>query len=193
MLAATRKTYNPYFWPMPDYNISHGGKRDIPALVALINSAYRGEEAKQGWTHEADLIEGSIRTDDAALLEILESKDGVLLICKDGHDSIVGCVYLQNQFPKLYLGMLSVRPSIQGGGIGKKLLSAADEHALELGCSSIIMNVIPARTELIAWYERNGYVNTGEHKPFPAGTAFGTPRVPLDFVVLEKQLAARSF
>ncbi|HVG12532.1 MAG TPA: GNAT family N-acetyltransferase [Flavisolibacter sp.] len=162
---------------------------DIPALVALINSAYRGEEAKQGWTHEADLIEGSIRTDNVALTEIMESKNGVILICKDEHAAIVGCVYLENQFPKLYLGMLSVKPSIQGGGIGKKLLQAADAHAIELGCVSIIMNVIPARTELIAWYKRNGYVNTGEHKPFPTGTAFGTPRMPLDFVVLEKQLA----
>ena len=174
---------------MQEHTISHAGREDIPALVALINSAYRGEEARQGWTHEADLIEGSIRTDDAALTEIMESKNGVILICKDQHATIVGCVYLDNQFPKLYLGMLSVRPSIQGGGIGKKLLHAADVHATELGCESIIMHVIPARTELIAWYERNGYVNTGEHKPFPAGTAFGTPRMPLDFVVLEKRLA----
>lgn len=174
---------------MPDYKISHGGINDIPALITLINSAYRGEEAKQGWTHEADLIEGSIRTDNKALTEIMESKNGVIIICKDGHAPIVGCVYLENQFPKLYLGMLSVKPSIQGSGIGRRLLEAADAHAAELGCESIIMNVIPARTELIAWYERNGYVSTGEHKPFPTGTAFGTPRMPLDFVVLEKKLA----
>ncbi len=174
---------------MLDVTIGHAGKMDIPALITLINSAYRGEEAKLGWTHEADLIEGSIRTDHTALTEILDSKNGIILICKNAHDSIVGCVYLENQFPKLYLGMLSVQPSIQGGGIGKKLLQAADEHAAELGCESIIMHVIPARTELIAWYARNGYVNTGVHKPFPSGTAFGTPRVPLDFVVLEKRLA----
>ena len=177
---------------MPDYRISHGGRKDIPALVSLINSAYRGEEAKQGWTHEADLIEGSIRTDDAALAQIMDSKDGVILLCSDEQSNIVGCVYLENQFPKLYLGMLSVRPAIQGGGIGKKLLQAAAEHASALSCESIIMNVIPARLELIAWYERNGYVNTGEHKPFPTGTAFGTPRMPLDFVVLEKRLAPPS-
>lgn len=173
---------------MPQYNITQAGKRDIPSLVALINSAYRGEEAKKGWTHEADLIEGSIRTDDAALTEIMESKDSVILACTSHSGEAVGCVFLENQFPKLYLGMLSVKPTIQGGGIGKLLLRAAEDHATALGCSSIIMHVIPLRLELIAWYERAGYVNTGVHKPFPNTTAFGKPRQPIDFVVLEKTI-----
>ena len=177
---------------MPQYTITQAGKKDIPALIALINSAYRGEEAKKGWTHEADLIEGSIRTDDAALTEIMESKGGVILACTSDGEDVVGCVFLENQFPKLYLGMLSVRPTIQGGGIGKLLLRAAEDHAAALECTSIIMHVIGLRLELIAWYERAGYVNTGVHKPFPDTTAFGKPRQPIDFVVLEKTIIDRT-
>jgi ribosomal protein S18 acetylase RimI-like enzyme len=85
--------------------------------------------------------------------------------------------------------MLSVHPEIQAKGIGKKLLQAAEQHAREMNCSSIVMTVISVRTELIAWYQRNGYVDTCARKPFPDDPRFGTPVRPLQFVVLEKKLA----
>src|SRR4028118_1665358 len=98
-----------------EYAIRQAGIDDIEALVPLINSAYRGEEAKKGWTHEADLIAGTVRIDDDSLLQILQSKDAAILTCSDVQNTIVGCVYLENQFPRLYLGMLSVKPALQGG------------------------------------------------------------------------------
>jgi ribosomal protein S18 acetylase RimI-like enzyme len=99
-----------------------------------------------------------------------------------------GCVYLQKQGDKLYLGMLSVSPGIQTQGIGKKLLEAAEKQALEQNCRAIIMNVISLRHELIHWYERHGYKLTGRKKPFPADDKFGKPVIPLEFVELEKFL-----
>lgn len=160
---------------------------DIPALVKLINSAYRGEGSRRGWTTEAGLIEGELRTDDDSIRELMSQPHGIILkFIYNG--ALRGCVYLEKQEEKLYLGMLSVSPLLQTRGIGKKLLKAAEEYALEQGCRSIIMQVISLRHELISWYERHGYVKNGETKEFPDDNKFGTPTQPLKFVVLEKKI-----
>jgi len=105
------------------------------------------------------------------------------------NDHIAGCVYLEKQGTALYLGMLSVSPTVQAQGIGKKLLNAAEQHGRQQGCASITMTVISLRHELIDWYERHGYKRNGEKKPFPEDEKFGKARQPLQFVVLEKKLA----
>jgi ribosomal protein S18 acetylase RimI-like enzyme len=160
---------------------------DIPQLLQLINNAYRGEEAKKGWTHEADLIDGTVRTDAASLNELIQKPSAVLLKY-ELDDIVVGCVYLEKEANNLYLGMLSVSSQRQAQGIGKKLLKAADEYAKQNGCEKIEMTVISVRNELIAWYERNGYQRTSKTKPFPADGRFGNPREKLEFIYLDKQL-----
>ena len=159
--------------------------KDAPELNILVNSAYRGDSSRQGWTTEADLIDGT-RT-DAAVIEETINKPGctILKYVKDGQ--ILGCVELHNEKEKLYLGMLTVRPHLQGKGIGKDLLKASEEEAKKQKCKSIFMTVISVRKELIDWYIRQGYVNTGERKPFAFDDPrFGQPKKPLEFVVLEK-------
>lgn len=101
---------------------------DIPQLVKLINSAYRGNEAKAGWTHEADLIEGDLRTDFSNLHHIITTEGSTILKCTEGN-KFTGCVYLQKQGSQMYLGMLTVSPLHQGAGIGKQLLKAAESFA----------------------------------------------------------------
>lgn len=160
---------------------------DIPQLLQLINSAYRGDEAKKGWTHEAELIDGTIRTDETSLKELIEKPNAVILKYETDQ-TIAGCVYLEKKASKLYLGMLSVSPQIQAQGIGKKLLKAADDYAKQNDCAVIEMTVISVRKELIAWYERNGYKDTGKREPFPDDGKFGNPRQQLEFVYLETQL-----
>lgn len=160
---------------------------DIPQLLQLVNSAYRGPTAKKGWTHEADLIEGEKRIDEKSLKLLLEDPNAVILKYSLDH-TIAGCVYLQKQQQNLYLGMLSVFPEIQARGIGKKLLAAAEDHAREVNCTSIEMTVISVRHELIAWYERKGYHKTDITKPFHNDGRFGVPKNPIEFVVLEKKL-----
>lgn len=160
---------------------------DIPALVRLINSAYRGDEARKGWTHEADLIEGSERIDATSLQEMLARKE-VTILALYLNDRLAGCVYLEDKGSQLYLGMLSVDPGTQGSGIGKELLKAAEAHARSLGSKAITMTVISVRKELIAWYVRHGYTATGEREPFPGDGKFGKPRQALEFVVLEKRV-----
>ena len=154
----------------------------------LVNSAYRGDASRKGWTTEADLLEGELRTDEPSLSQLLKNPNAVMLkFVSDDH--IAGCVYLEKQRFALYLGMLSVSPTAQAQGIGKKLLNAAEKYAQQQSCDSIVMTVISLRHELIDWYERHGYKRNGETKPFPENEKFGKARQPLQFVVLEKTVA----
>ncbi len=160
---------------------------DVLELSNLINSAYRGESAKQGWTTEADLIDGT-RTDENGLAEILKNPQATILKYVE-NQKILACVELIREDDKLYLGMLTVSPSLQGKGIGKELLRAAEQEALKQNCNCIFMTVISVRAELIDWYVRHGYVNTGERKPFLTSHArLGQPKQQLEFVLLEKKV-----
>ena len=169
-----------------DPNISFATVADIPAIKDLLNNAYRGEASKQGWTTEADLISGDTRTDEAMLQQVIEQNGSVFLIYKDEQQKIAGCVNLQEHDEKLYLGMFSVSPQLQGGGIGKQLLQAAEEYARHLDKKAIYMSVISLRTELINWYMRHGYAGTGERKPFVEDGLTGKHLKPLEFMILEK-------
>lgn len=162
---------------------------DVAAIDRLVNSAYRGEVSKQGWTTEADLLDGQ-RTDPELLKDTISKPDNVILLF-EVENELLGCVYLRKQSEKAYLGMLTVRPQLQNAGLGKSILLSAEQWAeLRWAVKSIEMTVIQKRTELIAWYERRGYVNTGRVEPFPYGNEkFGIPKmVDLEFVVLEKKL-----
>ena len=160
---------------------------DAPALNTLINSAYRGDSSKKGWTTEADLL-GGIRTDEAAIRTMLQTPNVTMLTYEDA-GQLIGCVYLEQKDNDLYLGMLTVSPDVQANGIGKQLMAAAEQIAIDIHCRAITMTVISVRHELIAWYERRGFRATGETKPFPMDDpAFGLPKQPLEFVVMEKLL-----
>ena len=165
------------------------GPDDVPALNELVNSAYRGDSSKRGWTTEADLLDG-IRTSDDSLREMI-AKPNATILKYLLNDELIGCVYLEKKEDSLYLGMLSVSPELQAGGVGRSLLEQAEVYARERGCRTITMTVIPQRTELIAWYERRGYGQTGETRPFPMDDPrFGLPKVPLSFIVLKKVLSS---
>lgn len=164
------------------------GLADISELLPLVNSAFRGDSARRGWTHEADLLLGTQRTDAATLEEMMRSEGAVVLkYCNDA-GAIEGCVYLQRKKRGVYLGMLTVLPDLQGGGIGKQLLAAAETFAREQEAPCIYMTVFSARTELLAWYERHGYRRTGEVRPYEGKPEFGVPTRALEFFILEKRM-----
>ena len=168
--------------------ISKATQNDVAALVQLVNSAYRGESSKNGWTTEADLLDGQ-RTDDAAILDVWKKPNTALLKYEAPDGALLACVYLEKQWETLYLGMLTVAPHLQNSGLGKKLLLAAEAYGREQHCKMIEMTVISVRHELIRWYERRGYHATGKTKPFPHGDVrFGIPKQPLEFAVLQKNL-----
>ena len=165
-------------------------RADIPALHTLIESAYRGDTARLGWTHEADLLDGQ-RTDPESLTEIIDDPDQRILVALDGPD-IIGCVQIARpEHGKSYLGLLSVDPRRQATGVGKQLIAAAERAAAtHFGAHAIEMTVIKQRSELIDYYGRRGYSPTGEERPFPHGDErFGLPRTSeLVFVVLAKNI-----
>jgi ribosomal protein S18 acetylase RimI-like enzyme len=169
-------------------SISAATLQDVPALETLVNSGYRGEASKKGWTTEADLLLGEARTDAANITEMIEDDTAVILKHTDPAGKITGCVYLQKQEKGLYLGMLTVSPGLQGGGLGKQLLAAAQQYAMAHHCPCIFMSVISVRHELIAWYQRHGYAKTGETKPFMVDERYGKPTQPLEFIIMEKKL-----
>jgi ribosomal protein S18 acetylase RimI-like enzyme len=168
--------------------ITIAANEDIAPIEKLVNSAYRGDSSRKGWTTEADLLDG-IRTNKDVLSGMINRGDSIVLKCSNAKNQLVGCVYLQKKEDKLYLGMLTVAPDIQAQGIGKKLLQAAEEYAQTQQCTAITITVISLRQELIKWYERRGYKATGERKPFPSNDPrFGLPKQQLEFIVMEKQL-----
>ncbi len=169
-----------------DNNISKAGVEDAGVIAVLLNRAYRGEASLAGWTTEAGMIAGEIRTMPKEVEDLIQQPNSVFLKYKN--PEIVGCVNLQQHENQLYLGMLSVSPELQNAGIGKKLLAAAEEYASSINCNSIYMTVISKRKELIDWYKRHGYVDTGVRKPFEEDEKSGRHLEKLEFLILKKLL-----
>jgi GNAT superfamily N-acetyltransferase len=147
--------------------IRPAARADLPRLHPVIERAYRGETARQGWTHEADLIEGQ-RTDLETLRAIVEDPAQRLLVAElDG--PIIGGVQVSDRGNgRSYLGLLCVDPTLQAGGVGKQIVEAAESTAREVfGARTMEMTVIDSRRKLIEFYERRGYTVTGEKRDFP--------------------------
>jgi GNAT superfamily N-acetyltransferase len=163
---------------------------DLHALHDLVHRAYRGDSARGGWTHEADLVDGQ-RTDMPALVAMLADPAQRVLVA-DENGILTGCVAIADRGDgTAYLGMLSTDPQLQGKGLGRELMAAAERAAADaFGATRMEMTVIRQRGELIAYYERRGYALTGEERPFPLDDPrFGIPRRrDLSFVVLAKRI-----
>jgi ribosomal protein S18 acetylase RimI-like enzyme len=163
---------------------------DLPAIVAIMNAAFRGTSEVQSWCVETGFIAGN-RTNELLLREEITGGARFFLIKEDVTSALQGCVSLQTLSPeRWYLGSLTVDPALQNTGFGRKLLRSAEEYAVAYGACTMELTVVNVRAALISWYERRGYHLTGETRPFPYGdNRFGIPtRDDLEFVVLEKDL-----
>ena len=160
----------------------------VPLIVSLVNAAYRGEISKMGWTTEAYILGGQ-RTDEGEVAQLITEGNSIILLCyRDGE--AIGTAHLKKNEGSAYLGMFTIKPSLQGQGIGKHYLRHVEQLARELwDARKITMSVITQRHELIAYYERRGYQRTGVFGEFPQDPRFGIPRVEnLQFEYLEKIL-----
>lgn len=157
---------------------------DLRDLHALVERAYRGNDARAGWTHEADIIREGQRTSHDILAATVDDDNERLLAAFDG-DRLVGCVQVSDrEYGTAYLGLLTVDPPLQAAGLGRTLIEAAEAIAIAAFETHLMeMTVIAERSELIAYYERRGYRQTGELRPFPIAMD-----PPLTMVVLEKAL-----
>jgi ribosomal protein S18 acetylase RimI-like enzyme len=162
---------------------------DVPVIVALVNSAYRGDSSRAGWTTEADLVGGQ-RVDEQGVAAII-ARDGNVVLLHEEDGQAVACVHLQRTGSSCYVGMMTVEPTRQGRRLGRQMLDAAERRAMsQWQSTSMHMTVLVQRTDLMPWYERRGYRRTGELKPFPYDDPrFGLAlRNDLRFEVLRKTL-----
>ncbi|QVQ53910.1 GNAT family N-acetyltransferase [Spiractinospora alimapuensis] len=177
----------------PESVIRTASRSDIPALVALVNSAYRGAAAQRGWTTETEFLDGQ-RIDHVTLEGFYDTEGTVFLVLESAGTPLACC---ELNAPKdgaggtAYLGMLTVNPDAQAGGVGRRVLAEAEDYAARhWAARRVRMLVLRQRSSLIAWYERRGYALTGDTAPFPYGDErFGIPRRDdLEFVELRKEL-----
>ncbi|MFC1431705.1 GNAT family N-acetyltransferase [Streptacidiphilus sp. N1-3] len=164
---------------------------DVPALVDLIESAYRGDSSRAGWTTEANLLEGR-RTDRDEVAAVI-ARPGSRMLAVERDSELIACCQLEHRGDHAYFGMFAVRPTLQGGGLGKVIIAEAERFALdEWGVAEMHMTVISLREELVAWYVRRGYVRTGQLTAFPRrDERFDLPtRDDLQFELLTKKLSA---
>jgi GNAT superfamily N-acetyltransferase len=162
----------------------------VPALVALVNSAFRGDAGRAGWTTEADLL-GGIRIDAERMDAAIAAAEVQAILVHERDSRIVACVHLRQAGGDCHLGMLTTEPAMQGTGLGRRMVATAEHWAVERWRSRrMLMTVLLQRPELVAWYGRLGYVTTGEQRPFPYGDErWGLPkRSDLAFLVLRKPL-----
>lgn len=179
---------------MDDVTFREAIATDAPSIQPLVHHAYRGDRARQGWSHEADLLDAA-RIDEEALAEAVADPAQTILLAERG-GVLIGCVQVTDKGDGLaYLGMLTVQADLQDLGLGRRLISAAEDLArTRYAATQMEMTVIMQRGELIAWYQRRGYVLTGETRPFPAADPrFGIPRrSDLAFVVLARDLTPQA-
>ncbi|MFE0736962.1 GNAT family N-acetyltransferase [Streptomyces sp. NPDC058855] len=162
---------------------------DVPVLVPLVESAYRGDSSRAGWTTEADILQGQRTDAEGVAAVITDPRSRLMVVERDGE--VVACCQLEHRGEAAYFGMFAVRPELQGTGLGKRIIAEAERRVRELwDVREMHMTVISVREELIAWYERRGYRRTGRTTPFPYGDErFGVPqRDDLEFELLVKPL-----
>ncbi|MBS1810124.1 MAG: GNAT family N-acetyltransferase [Acidobacteria bacterium] len=159
-------------------------------IADLINSAYRGDSSRAGWTTEADLVMGT-RINEAEICGLIEMQDSFILLCLQAKE-IIGTIHLQKIDGAAYLGLFVVKPNLQGNGIGKQLMAEAEKLARQQwNVTRIWMTTIAQRSELVSFYERRGYQRTGQRKPFPTELGDNRPIVEgLQLEILEKHLSS---
>ncbi len=172
-------------------NLTVATHADFPAVVELMNRAFRGHGADASWSTEERYIEGTRTSEELLREETAEHADAKLLLWHKPDNTLLGCVWMQPEENNVwYLGSLTIASSEQKAGLGRRLLTAAEDWALARGAQEIKMTVVQVRAALLEWYARRGYSPTGETKPFPYGDErYGTPtRNDLHLVVLSKRL-----
>lgn len=160
--------------------------QDVAAIAALVNAAYRPHESDAGWTHEAEMVEGE-RTNPEQLSELIARSDGVMLVGRH-RDTTVACIDLRHSGEHVTIGLFAVSPALQNTGLGKTMLTHAETCAVHLfNPRRLVMHVVDARPELLAFYMRRGYTLSGKSAAYPADTGVGRAKMELRLVELHKQ------
>jgi len=171
--------------------INVAANAEFAQVVSLLNRAYRATGGEAGWTTEVGILAGD-RISEATLRDELAKKPHAFLLIYKVQEEVLGCVWLEpdTDDDTWYLGSLAIDPKRQNDQLGRRLLGAAEDWIRERGGRRVKMTVVSERKTLLDWYERRGYIRTGQTEPFPpTDTRFGTPMIPnIRFEILTKTL-----
>jgi len=161
---------------------------DIPQLVDLINKSYR-EQQGRSWTTELEFVKGQ-RITEFQLKEQLQCANSTLLVAETEFSKIVACVGLTFENIQVEIGTFCTDPQVQNMRVGRSVLEYAEQYALKEDphLTNAVMHVLNVRSELIAYYERRGYVKTDNEQPYPVEVNVGVPRVPIKLIEMKKDL-----
>ncbi|MEI7916647.1 MAG: GNAT family N-acetyltransferase [Methylophilaceae bacterium] len=149
---------------------------DAISIAELVNSAYRGEISRAGWTTEADLLDG-LRITTPEVATLIKREDAFVLVgvLRDQIIASIACEHLENTAK---FGLIAVKPTLQNKGYGREMIKAAEAiTAREWRVAGFYMSVITLRTELIEFYERLGFERSGQFEDFPENPALWQPKV----------------
>ncbi|TQN64616.1 IAA acetyltransferase [Colletotrichum shisoi] len=161
---------------------------DAPQLQQLVQAAFRAEDSRAGWTADMELGR-SFHYSVEEVLKTINNPEAVVIMAIDQDGVLVGSVDAIKRANGLArFAMLSVDPTRQRGGVGRRLLAHAEEHARQWGVDTFGLNALSSRASLLEWYGRCGYIKTGETSPFPVDR-FPQLDLPKDlcFVELENK------
>jgi ribosomal protein S18 acetylase RimI-like enzyme len=183
--------------PMSHLAFRYALRSDAPAIVDLIERAYRGPDAADKWTSEAGLLTGP-RTSREEILDLVGREDSRFVLAEE-NGKLMGCCLVQGlsreeasaaPINAAYFGMFAIEPDRHGSGLGKLVIAEAERRVQDLwGANQMVMTVINLRGPLIAWYERRGYRLTGATLPFPFSETSGETRRDFHLVEMRKNLA----
>ena len=146
---------------------------DSPEIVSLVNTAYRSKEV-QGWTSEAEIIEGD-RINLEQVKALIETKKSFLFLAFDQR-KLIGCIHIQLEKNLGHISLLTTHPKIQNLGLGKRLLQFSEDYCFEhYHINAFELSVLSTRKELIEFYERRGYIFTGKVDSYPVDEQVGKP------------------
>ena len=160
---------------------------DVQPVVNLINSAYRGETSRAGWTSVVDILDGG-RTTLEEVSDLIQSEEAFFLLSFE-ENQLIGCILAEKKYQKIRFGMFATKPTLQGRGLGKQLLEQAEQQVKEKwNIFHFEMVMISCRKELLDYYERRGYFYSGKTLPFPLNPDLWTPKVSdLKLEIIDKK------
>lgn len=149
--------------PRAATRIRQAGAADAPAIASITNAAFAIET----------FIEG-MRTDAERVMQMMRAGNFLVATARD--EQIAASVYVESRGVRGYFGMLAVAPMYQAKGIGARMVQAAEDYCRERGCKAMDITVLSLRPELLPFYHRLGYEETGTEdfrpsRPLKANTS----------------------
>lgn len=167
-------------------------------LLNLINAAYRTSDT-HSWTNESTLVSGS-RISVEMLTTLIEQSQNLntkdCLYVATVHDpetkleNILGCIAVTKFENTIEIGTFAVQPNLQNSGIGKQILTVLESLMIRNhpNVNSFRMWVLDLRIELINFYQRRGYVLTGQSESYPIDAGVGKPLKDLNVLEMIKEI-----